>query len=290
MTPAARLRALLAEPRCHVVPCCFDGLSAKLVAEAGHRLSFMSGFAVSATRLGQPDTGLISMAEMADSVRNVCAAAPSLALIADGDTGFGNAINASRAVEAYARAGAAAIMIEDQVSPKKCGHTRGKAVVGRDEAVARVRAAVEAATTHDILIMARTDARATHGMDEAIARIEAFSAAGADILFLEAPRDEGEMRRFVDSARGKPCMANLIHGGLTPVLGQAELDRIGFRLAIYPLAMLSAAIAAMRQAIAALAPGAATPLPSMPSFTELQSIVGFPEYWATEERFKLPTP
>lgn len=290
MSAAARLRALLAEPRCHIVPCCFDGLSAKLIADAGHKLSFMSGFAVSATRLGQPDTGLISMAEMVDSVRNVCAAAPSLALIADGDTGFGNAANAQRAVEAYARAGAAAMMIEDQVSPKKCGHTRGKAVVPRAEAIARVRAAVETARRYDILIMARTDARATDGMDEAIARIEAFSAAGADILFLEAPRDEAEMRRFVASAGGKPCMANLIHGGLTPVLSQAELERIGIRFAIFPLALLSAAISAMQQAIKALAPGSTTPLPAMPSFPELQSVVGFPAYWATEERFKSTTP
>lgn len=286
MSGAARLRALLAEPRCHAVPCCFDGLSAKLIADAGHTLSFMSGFAVSATRLGQPDTGLMSMAEMTDSLRNICAAAPSLAIIADGDTGFGNAVNAQRAVAAYARAGAAAIMIEDQVSPKKCGHTRGKAVVARDEAIARVAAAVEAAKAHDILVMARTDARATHGMDEALARMDAFATAGADILFLEAPRDETEMKRFVDSADGKPCMANLVHGGLTPVLAHAELERIGFRLAIYPLALLSAAVAAMQQAIAALAPGAATALPAMPSFSELQRIVGFPAYWATEERFK----
>ena len=285
-SPAARLRALLAEPGCHAVPCCFDGLSAKLIADAGHRLTFMSGFAVSATRIGQPDTGLLSMAEMADSVRNIAAAVPGLALIADGDTGFGNAMNAQRAVATYARAGAAAIMIEDQVSPKKCGHTRGKAVVPYDEAVARVAAAVEAGRAGDILILARTDARATDGLDEALARIRAFAAAGADILFLEAPRSAEEMQAFVAAAQGRPCMANLMHGGLTPVLPHAELARIGFKLAIYPLALLSAAIAAMQQAIAALAPGAATPLPPMPRFDDLQSIVGFPAYWATEERYK----
>lgn len=285
-SPAARLRALLAEPGCHAVPCCFDGLSAKLIADAGHRLTFMSGFAVSATRIGRPDTGLLSMAEMADSVRNIAAAVPDVALIADGDTGFGNAMNAQRAVATYARAGAAAIMIEDQVSPKKCGHTRGKAVVPRDEAVARVAAAVEAGRANDILILARTDARATDGLDEAIARIRAFAAAGADILFLEAPRSAEEMQAFVVAAQGRPCMANLVHGGLTPVLPHAELASIGFRLAIYPLAVMSAAITAMQQAIAALAPGATTPMPPMPSFDDLQSIVGFPEYWATEDRYK----
>ena len=137
MSPATRLRAMLAEPRCHSFPCCFDALSAKLLAAAGHRISFMSGFAASATRIGEPDTGRISSAEMVDCVRNICAAAPELALIADGDTGFGNAINTQRAVASYAGAGAAAIMIEDQVNPKKCGHTRGKQVAPRDEARAR---------------------------------------------------------------------------------------------------------------------------------------------------------
>ena len=286
-SPAARLRALLAEPRCHSIPCCFDGLSAKLIADAGHRVSFMSGFAASATRLGLPDTGLISSSEMIDCVRNVCAAAPELALIADGDTGFGNALNAQRAVAGYARAGAAAIMIEDQVNPKKCGHTKGKQVVPRDEARARWRAAIEVAKAQDILVMARTDARATHGMDEALLRMDDAAAEGADILFLEAPRDAAEMRRFVEAARGKPCMANLLHGGLTPVLPHAELERIGYRLAIYPVALLSAAIAAMQQAIAALAPGATVELPPMPSFGELQAVVGFPAYWAIEDKFKI---
>ncbi len=287
MSPATRLRAILAEPRCHSFPCCFDALSAKLLADAGHRISFMSGFAASATRIGQPDTGLISSAEMIDCVRNICAAAPELALIADGDTGFGNAVNTQRAVADYARAGAAAIMIEDQVNPKKCGHTRGKQVVSRDEARARWRAAIAAAKANDILVMARTDARATHGMDEALLRMDDAAAAGADILFLEAPRDAAEMRRFVEAARGKPCMANLVHGGLTPVLPHAELERIGFRLAIYPLALLSAAISAMQQTIAALAPGTTVPLPAMPSFSELQSVVGFPSYWEIEEKFKV---
>ena len=286
-SPAARLRALLAEPRCHSIPCCFDGLSAKLIADAGHRVSFMSGFAASATRLGLPDTGLISSSEMIDCVRNVCAAAPELALIADGDTGFGNALNAQRAVAGYARAGAAAIMIEDQVNPKKCGHTKGKQVVPRDEARARWRAAIEVAKAQDILVMARTDARATHGMDEALLRMDDAAAEGADILFLEAPRDAAEMRRFVEAARGKPCMANLLHGGLTPVLPHADLERIGYRLAIYPVALLSAAIAAMQQAIAALAPDATVKLPPMPSFGELQAVVGFPAYWAIEDKFKI---
>jgi 2-methylisocitrate lyase-like PEP mutase family enzyme len=286
MTPAERLRSLLAEPGIDVMPCCADGLSARLIAEAGYRVAFMSGFAVSAHRLGMPDAGLISYGEMVDSVRNCCAAAPDLPIIADGDTGYGNAMNAQRTVEGYARVGAAAVMIEDQVAPKKCGHTRGKQVIARDEARAKIRAAVEAGKRAGILVMARTDARGTHGIDEALRRIEDFVAEGADLLFLEAPEDDGEMRAFVAASGGRPCMANMVHGGRTPILPPAELCRIGYRLAAYPVVLLSAAIAAMQEALTALQPGQAAPFPAMPSFDALQAIVGFPEYWDGERRFK----
>src|SRR5215813_13682733 len=168
MTPAQKLREVLVGPALEVVPGCFDALSAKLVADAGFKATFMSGFAVSAARLGLPDTGLISFAEMLDSLRNCASGAARIPLIGDGDTGYGNALNVQRTVVEYARAGAAAVMIEDQVSPKKCGHTRGKQVVSREEARVKIRAAVEARA--DILIMARTDARAVHGFDEALAR------------------------------------------------------------------------------------------------------------------------
>ena len=169
------------------MPGCYDALSAKLVADAGYKVTFMSGFGVSAARLGLPDTGLISFSEMLDSLRNCCSAAAKIPLIGDGDTGYGNALNVQRTVVEYARAGAAAVMIEDQVSPKKCGHTRGKQVITRDEARMKIRAAVEARSGVDILIMARTDARAVHGFDEALARCRDFEAEGADIIFLEAP-------------------------------------------------------------------------------------------------------
>src|SRR5436190_7111058 len=151
------------------MPGCYDALSAKLVADAGYKVTFMSGFAVSAARLGLPDTGLISFSEMLDTLRNCCAAT-AIPMIGDGDTGYGNALNVQRTVVEYARAGAAAVMIEDQLSPKKCGHTRGKQVVSRAEARMKIRAAVDACAEADILIMARTDARALHGFDEALAR------------------------------------------------------------------------------------------------------------------------
>jgi 2-methylisocitrate lyase-like PEP mutase family enzyme len=284
MRPAQRLREALASPGIIIMPCCFDGLSAKLVADAGTKVSFMSGFAASAARLGLPDTGLISFGEMADSVRNCCAAAPDMPIIADGDTGYGNALNVQRTVTEYARAGAAGVMIEDQVSPKKCGHTKGKQVIARDEARLKIRAAVEAARKADILVLARTDARATHGFDEALARCEDFAAEGADMIFLEAPESVEEMRRFCSAIR-KPCMANMVVGGKTPVLPPAELARIGFKLAAYPLVLLSAAVSAMQQAIAALQPDTNAPQPPQVTFEELKKAVGFPDYYAREERY-----
>src|SRR5262249_59009620 len=208
------------------MPGCFDALSAKLIAAAGYKLGFVSGFAVSAVRLGLPDTGLISFAEMLDTVRSCCGAVPDLPIIADGDTGYGNALNVQRTVAEYARAGAAAVMIEDQVSPKKCGHTRRKQVIEREEARMKIRAAVDAHRDADILILARTDARAVHGFDEALDRCRDFEKEGADIIFLEAPENELEMRRFCEAMR-KPCMANMVPGGKTPILPPQELQNIG---------------------------------------------------------------
>src|SRR5215813_1119342 len=255
MTPAQKLREVLVGPALEVVPGCFDALSAKLVADAGFKATFMSGFAVSAARLGLPDTGLISFAEMLDSLRNCASGAARIPLIGDGDTGYGNALNVQRTVVEYARAGAAAVMIEDQVSPKKCGHTRGKQVISREEACMKIRAAVEARADAEILILARTDARAVHGPQEALARCRDFEAEGADIIFFEAPESEEEMRRYCQ-AMTKPCMANMVPGGKTPVLPPAKLQEVGYKLALYPVMLLSSAVAAMQSTLAALQPGA----------------------------------
>ena len=268
-----------------MMPGCFDALSAKLVAAAGFKVTFMSGFAVSAARLGMPDTGLISFGEMLDSVRGCAAAAGAVPLIGDGDTGYGNALNVQRTVVEYARAGAAAVMIEDQVSPKKCGHTRGKQVISRAEARMKIRAAAEVKADADILVMARTDARAVDGFDDALARCRDFEEAGADIIFLEAPESEDEMARFCQTMR-KPCMANMVPGGKTPILPPARLEAIGYKLALYPVMLLSAAVAAMQATLAALKPGAGAPMPPAVSFAELQSVVGFPDYWQREEHYK----
>src|SRR5688572_19989659 len=211
MTPAARLRALLDRPGILTMPGCHDAISARLIEEAGFELGFKSGFAVSAARIAMPDTGLISYAELADQGQNICRAV-TIPLIGDGDTGFGSAQNIKRTVQGYYRAGFAGIMLEDQVAPKRCGHTEGKSVVARDEALMRVRAAVDARNAgNDILIMARTDARACISLDEAIVRCQMFREAGADITFLEAPLDEQEMSRYCSQVAG-PKMANLIEG------------------------------------------------------------------------------
>jgi len=284
MSSADRLRSLLNRPGLLAMPGCHDAMSARLIEEAGFELGFMSGFAVSAARLGMPDTGLISYAELADQGANICRAV-SIPMIGDGDTGFGSAQNIKRTVQGYANAGFAAIMLEDQVSPKRCGHTEGKSVVSRDEALMRIRAAVDARTAGaDILIMARTDARACVSLDEAIARCRAFRELGADITFLEAPLDEDEMRRYCAQVDG-PKMANLIEGGKTPLLSHARLEEIGYKIAVYPLTQLNVSIRAMRAALQELQAG--RPASAAMDFEQLKSAVGFPAYYEEEARYRL---
>ncbi|WP_186397235.1 oxaloacetate decarboxylase [Stappia sp. TSB10GB4] len=282
-SPAARLRAHLAATPLTVMPCCFDGLSAKLIGDAGFPVTFMSGFAVSAARIGAPDTGLISYGEMVDTGRNVCAATGAL-VIGDGDTGYGNALNVKRTVRGYAQAGFAAIMIEDQVAPKRCGHTRGKLVVDRTEAVNRIKAAVDAREEGaDILILARTDARHGHGLDEALERAAAFREAGADLLFVEAPQSVEEMERICREVPGLH-MANLVEGGATPLLPHAELERIGYRLAAYPLTLLSAVTRAMQEALQVIKAGR-HPDAALLDFASLRKAVGFDAYYEEEANY-----
>ena len=281
-TPADQLRALLAQPGLLLMPGCHDAISARLIEEAGFPLAFMSGFAVSAARLGLPDTGLISYGEMLDQGRNLCSAV-SIPIIGDGDTGFGNPLNVKRTVQGYAKAGFACIMLEDQVIPKRCGHTQGKAVVAREEALMRLQAAVDARNEgSDILIMARTDARATDDLDEAIERCRAFSGIGADITFLEAPESEAEMRRYCSEVSG-PKMANLIEFGKTPVLPPAQLQDMGYRIAVYPLTLLNVSIKAMHAALAQIQQGHA---PEVLDFEALKTAVGFPDYYTGETRYR----
>jgi 2-methylisocitrate lyase-like PEP mutase family enzyme len=289
-----RLRQLLAVEGCHVMPCCFDGLSARLVEQAGFPLSFMSGFSVAAARAGLPDTGLLSVSEMLDQGRSICGAV-QIPVIGDGDTGHGNPANVQRCVREFARAGFAGIMLEDQLAPKRCGHTGVREVVERDEALRRIRAAVEArealrASGGDLVIVARTDARSAlasrlgeqGALEEALWRLQAFADLGAEVLFLEAPRSIAEMERVCATVPGWR-MANMLEGGLTPLLPPEQLAAIGFRLAAYPLTLVAAAAAAMRTALADLAAGRS---PSgLMDFAELRQLLGFDRYDALLERY-----
>ena len=286
-TPADQLRELLARPVFLTMPCCFDPLSARLTEQAGFPLTFMSGFAVSAARLALPDAGLISYGEMLDQGRNICAAV-NIPVIGDGDTGYGNPANVRRTVRGYAAAGFAGIMIEDQLAPKRCGHTGVKEVVDRSEALRRVRAACDARDEGaDILIMARTDARSTHGLEEALWRIEAFADLGVDILFMEAPRTEAEMAAFCQAVPG-PKLANMLEEGITPVLPPERLAAIGYKIAAYPLTLLNCAVYAMREALGELAQGR-TPSRRV-DFPTIREIVGFPEYDRLLDRYADPRP
>ena len=280
---ANKLHYLVAPGRLASVMSAHNPLSARLAELAGFDGVWASGFELSAA-YGLPDASLLSFTQHLDMTRAIVERISAL-VIADLDTGYGNALNVQRTVIEYARAGAAAVMIEDQVSPKKCGHTKGKQVVSREEARMKIRAAVEARAERDILILARTDARAVHGPQEALARCRDFEAEGADIIFYEAPESEAEMEAFC-RAVSKPCMANMVAGGRTPLLPPSGLERLGYKLAVYPVMLLSSAISAMQTALRALQPGAVAPVPPSVSFTELQHIVGFPEYWDRETRFR----
>lgn len=282
MTAADRLRELLDGPKILVIPGCYDALSAKLIERAGFPAAFMGGFAVSAARIGMPDTGLISYAEMVDQGRNICSTV-SIPIFGDGDTGYGNAVNVRRTVQGYAQAGFACIMIEDQVSPKRCGHTRGKQTVSRGEAFARIQAAVDARNEGaDILIMARTDANATMGLEEAIFRARKFVEIGADITFLEAPLNEEEMRAYCKKVPG-PRMANMVEQGDTPILSPARLQEIGYKIVAYPLTLMLSGIQAMEDALSALQRGHRPR--ALADFVHLREIVGFPEYYHAEQKY-----
>ena len=284
---AAKIRLLLEEPEILIMPCCYDAISAKLIQLSGYPLTFMSGFAVSATRLGLPDTGLISYAEMFDQGCNICSAV-AIPVIGDADTGYGNTVNVKRTVHGYIQAGFAGIMIEDQLSPKRCGHTTGKKVVEREEALIRMRSVIEARNEaaergEDIVIVARTDARYTHGLSEAIERAKLFTEMGADIIFIEAPRSEKEMQKICFEVGGYQ-MANMLEHGKTPVLPPETLKEIGYKIVAYPLTLLSSAVYAMREALHYIREGK-TPERIL-DFTELQAVVGFPEYDETLRRLE----
>ena len=281
---AAKLREKIANGDFMPMPCCFDALSAKMIEQAGFGVTFMSGFAASASRLGQPDLGLMSYAEVVDQARNITDAI-SIPVIVDGDTGYGNAMNVRRTVEGFAKAGCAGVLIEDQLAPKRCGHTPGKDVVSRDEAFDRIKAAVDARQEGtDILIMGRTDANHTHGLEEAIHRGKQYQEIGADIVFIEAPKTVEEMETICREVPG--ChMANIVEGGLTPNLSMEQLQDVGFQFVAYPLTLLAASMQAMKQTLELMRQD----LPRanhLMDFEELRDRIGFNEYYETSQFYE----
>jgi 2-methylisocitrate lyase-like PEP mutase family enzyme len=286
----ATLRELLARDRILVVPCSFDMVSAKLIERAGFEAVYLGGYAHTASNLGLPDAGLATFPEMLQRVHNLVRSV-GVPVLADGDTGYGNALNVRRTVQEYEWAGAQAIQLEDQEMPKKCGHTPGKRLVDAREMVLKLEAAVHSRRSDDFLIIARTDAIAVLGLDEAVRRGKLYEKAGADVVFLEAPTTLEELKVAAGSF-GVPTMANLIEGGKTPFLPAAELQALGFKLAAYPHSLILTCIRAMQRTLAALRGEGTTRTCAgdMADFKELDELLGFPEARAWEARYSLFPP
>ena len=240
---ATRVHAVLDQAGSLVFPGVYDTLSAKLAERAGFELAFVSGYAVSATCIGEPDVGLLTQSEVIDRARRICGSV-GIPILVDADTGYGNALNVVRTVRELIAAGAAGCFLEDQVWPKRCGHMRGKRVVPRGEYLGRIRAAVDAKGDADFFLVARTDAIADGGLDEALARAEAARAAGADATFVEAPRTREELAA-VGRTAPRPTVANMVEQGRTPLLSGEELAALGFQLVLYPVSGLYAAARAV---------------------------------------------
>lgn len=282
-----RLRELLAAPEPLVAPGAYDALTARLVEQAGFDVVYMTGFGTTAALTGRPDVGLLTGTEMIDNARRIVAAV-DVPVIADADTGYGNAVNVVRTVQAYEQAGVAGLHLEDQVMPKKCGHMSGKAVISTGEMVGKIEAAVAARRDPDLVLIARTDAAAVEGLDAAIARARAYAAAGADLLFVEAPRSENDIATVARTLGATmPLVFNWAEGGRTPPLDLARITELGFRLVLFPIGTLLAATAGVRSLLAALrrdgTPAAA--LPGLPTFTEFTDLVGLPEITELEGRW-----
>jgi 2,3-dimethylmalate lyase len=280
------LRELLAQPQPVLAPGVYDALGARLVEEAGFEAAYMTGFGTAASKLGRPDVGLLTMSEMVDNARAV-ARACQLPVIADADTGYGNAINVVRTVQEFEQAGVAAIHIEDQVMPKRCGHLDGKQVVPVDEMVSKIRAAVAARSAPGFLLIARTDAAAVEGIGSAIDRARRYRDAGADVLFVEAATSETDIERVAAELAGTPLLFNWAEGGRTPPVPYERLRELGFAIVIFPLSILLTATAAIRHSLAQIKI-AGTPAPllgHMPGFSDFVEFIGLDEIHDLEERF-----
>lgn len=278
---AAAMKALLESSPFEQMPGCGDGLSARLIAEAGFRLGFASGSSISALRLAMPDMDLLAFPEMRDAIEAIVEAAPAVLWLADGDTGYGNEFAVQRTVRSYAKLGAAAVLIEDKQWPRPLTAAGAKMTVERDAAILRIRAAAQAAREEGILLLARTDSRPTRGFAEAQARIEAFVAEGADILFLDSPANEAEMRAAIAASAGRPHISVTAPAGIHFMPGDDRLRDIGIRIAVYPQEPLAGAVAGIRAALASMKGGARS---GMASPAELAVAIRRDAYLAAEAR------
>ena len=283
---AARLRALLDSGQTIVAPGAYDSLSARLVEEAGFPAVYMTGFGTSASLIGRPDVGLLTMTEMAGNAGRI-AACVDIPVIADADTGYGNPLNVIRTVGAYEAAGVAGIHIEDQVAPKKCGHLEGKQVISAEEMAQKIRAATEARTQSEFVIIARTDARAVEGLERSLERGRMYREAGADVLFIEALTSEAEAEEAVRAFPDVPLLFNWAEGGKTPPISLDRLRELGYRIVIFPISTLLAATGAMRRILQEIA-GEGTPaavLRELPAFAEFVDFIGLPQVREAEQRY-----
>jgi 2-methylisocitrate lyase-like PEP mutase family enzyme len=285
MSPRETLKQLLQRDELLVAPGCFDGLSARLIAEAGFEAAYLSGGAV-ARSMGIPDIGLVTMSETIERAAQVVAAV-KLPIIADADTGYGNAINLVRTVREFERAGVAAIHIEDQITPKRCGHLDGKEVIPLAEMAKKLEAALAARTDRSFCIIARTDARGVHGFDDAIERARVFAKLGVDAIFLEAPQSEEELAEIPRRLPGVALLVNVFKGGKTPMLPMQRLQEMGYRIAIYPSETQRAAIHAMRAALGTLQREGTTESidAALTTFKERDRVVGLDDWQKIEREY-----
>lgn len=279
------LKQLFKRDRLLVAPGCFDGLSARLVEEAGFDAAYLSGGAV-ARSMGIPDIGLVTMSEVIERAAQVVSAV-KIPIIADADTGYGNAVNLVRSVKEFERTGVAAIHIEDQITPKRCGHLDGKEVIPLAEMEKKLEAALASRTDPDFCIIARTDARGVHGLEDAISRGRAFAKLGVDAVFVEAPQSEAELEEIPRALPNVPLLVNVFKGGKTPMLPVERLQQMGYRIAIYPSETQRAAIHAMRQALGLLKRDGTTEKmdDALTTFKERDKVVGLDEWQQLEKQY-----
>lgn len=288
MTNGQRLREIIKRPGILVLPGVYDCVSAKIADKTGFEVLFTSGFGISATLLGKPDFGFVTATEMIESVTRIVQSV-DVPVVADIDTGYGNPLNVIRTVEDAVRVGAAGIILEDQEWPKKCGHFAGKRVIALEEHVEKILAAREAAGESGLVIIGRTDANAVNGLEDAIKRGWAYYEAGADIVFVEAPKSPGELKEIGSAFPDIPLFANMVEGGRTPIMGTQELEGLGYKIVVYPLTGLFSAAFAIKASLSHLRENGTTEgYGDMVGFSEFEDVVDVPEYREIEKKFSAP--